>query len=141
MVSEEADQLCSGFLAVHRLSDFGDRHQSLTAQVTAGRYPLNTSRELLEILLLRGTHRMLPEEWDHHFQQFYAPSHNVTMQVFFVVIAPLVSQYLSHSEKLTKLLQTRKTSCALRDRELVSHLIAGLVAPSPRPVWLPNETE
>ena len=84
---------------------------------------------------------MLPKERDNHFQQFHAPSHNVAMQVFFVVVVPPISQYLSHSEKLTKLMQTRKTSCALRDREFVSHLIAGLVAFSPRPIWLPDEAE
>ena len=77
---------------------------------------------------------MLPEERDHHFQQIRAPSHNEPMQVFFVVIVPPVGEYLSHSEKLTKLIQTLKASCALRDCEFVSHLIAGLVASSPRPV-------
>ena len=84
---------------------------------------------------------MPSEERDHNFQKLRAPPHNVTIQVFFVVIVPLITQYLSHSEELTKLVQTRKTACALRDCEFVSHLIAGLVAFSLGPARLPDEPE
>ncbi len=71
------------------------------------RHPLHTLCELLEILPLRGLHRIPPEERDHDFQQLRTLSHNVTMQVLFVVIVPLIRQYLSHSEELGELLKTR----------------------------------
>ncbi len=63
------------------------------------------------------------------------------MQVLFVVVVPPIGQYLPHSEELTKLMQTHEASCALSDREFVSHLIAGSVASSARPIWLSDEAE
>jgi hypothetical protein len=140
-VSEETDQLSSGFLAIHRLSNFGDRRQPFPGQVTTSLDLLDALCKLLEVLLLRGSHRILPEERNHDFQQFYPPPHNEAMQVLFVVVVPLIREYLSHSEELAESMETRNTTRTLCDREFMSNLITGLVAFPARPIWLPDETE
>ena len=66
MASEDANQILPGFLAVHRLSDLGDLHQSFTRAMPTTLDPLNTLREFFEIPLLRGSHRMPTEERDNH---------------------------------------------------------------------------
>jgi len=63
------------------------------------------------------------------------------MQVPFVGVIPPVRQHLSHSEEPAEIFEARETSRALRHREFGRHLIAGLVAFSTRPIWLPDEAE
>ncbi len=77
MASEDSDQLASGFLAVHRLSDLRDLSQPVSSQMPLRFDPLYTLCELLEVSLLRGSHRMPAEKRDDHRQQIGAPSHNV----------------------------------------------------------------
>ena len=84
---------------------------------------------------------MLLEERDHRLQQVRAASYDVAVQVLPVVVIPVVDDHLTHSKELTKLMQAREASFALRDYELVSHLVSGLVAASVRPTRLPNEAD
>ena len=58
-----------------------------------------------------------------------------------MVVVPSVNQYLTHSEELTKFVQARNAFRTLRDREFMSHLIAGSVAFTTSPVWLPDEAD
>src|SRR5205085_6147460 len=115
--------------------------QSTSGEVMTHRNQLDTSRELLEVGALRGPQRVLPEEWNDHFQQLAALPHDVTIAVFFVVVVPLVGEYLTHLEERTDCVQAVDALRTLRDRELVSHLIAGLVATPPRPTGLSDETD
>ena len=58
-----------------------------------------------------------------------------------VVVEPPILQHLSHSEEVTKPMETVDARRALRHRELVSHLVSGCIASSARPVWLPDEAD
>ena len=79
MVSEDSDQLASGLLAVHRLSDLCDLNQPFPGQVMAAFDQLDASCEFLEVFLFRGVNRVLLEEWNHHLKQILPLSHNVTI--------------------------------------------------------------
>jgi hypothetical protein len=48
------------------------------------------------------------------------------VQVFPVIVVPVVDDHLSHSKELTKLVQASEASLSLRDHELVSDLVTGL---------------
>ena len=52
MVSEDSDQLVSGFLAVHRLGDLCDLDQPWSGQMRAAFDQLHTTCELFKVLLL-----------------------------------------------------------------------------------------
>ena len=56
-------------------------------------------------------------------------------------MGPMLLQHLSKPKELTDFVQTGDAFSTLRDRELVRHLIAGLVAFSPFPVWLPDKAD
>jgi hypothetical protein len=102
---------------------------------------LNAARELQEVLLLRTAHRMLLEEGDDRLQEILTLPNDVSKHVLSVVVVPPIRNDVSDTEKLTELFETRDAWCALRDRELVSHLETGSVASSPRTAWLPYETD
>lgn len=141
MVSEDSEQLLSGLLAVHRLSDLDDLNQPWAGQMMTGFDQLDAAGELLEVLLLRGVHRMLPEEWKYHLQQILPLPHDETEQVFFVVVVSRVGEHLSNPKELTNLVQAADALGALRDREFVRHLIAGSVAFPTPPNGLPDEAD
>ena len=141
MVSEDSDQLRSGLLGVHLLRDLDQFHHPLTGPVKPSLDQLNTLRELLEVLLLRGTHRMLPEEWDDDFQQILAPSRDVAVQMLPMVIVPGVDEDLTDSKELTNLVQTVETFCSLRHGKFVAHLKSGAIPSSSRPIGLSNKPD
>jgi len=76
-----------------------------------------------------------------NFDQIRPPTHHIAIQVFVMVVVPLVGEYLTNPEEALKLVQTRHALRALRHGELVSHLIAGSVAASTLPASLTNKTE
>ncbi len=102
MVSEDSDQLLPGFLAVHRLSDLDDLDQTLAGQMMTAFDQLNAPCKLLEVLLLRGVHRMPAEEGDDDPQKILPPPHDETVQVLLVVVIPGVNQYRSNPKELTE---------------------------------------
>src|SRR2546421_540175 len=116
--------------------------------MAAGRDQLDTSGELLEVLLLRAQHRVLPEERNDRLQQIDASSHDVAVQMLAVIVIPLVLEHLTNilehltnTKELAELVQTRRATRALRDHELVRDLPAGLVAVSPPPASLALEAD
>ena len=141
MASEDSDELVPGFTAIHRLSDFGDLDETASAQMTAFSDELNAPRELLEVLLLRGPHRILPEEGDDPFDEVDAASHDESVQMLAVVVVAAISHHHAHPEELPELVKTRDARGALRHSKLVGHLVSGPVAAPPRPVRLPNEAD
>src|ERR1700733_1920802 len=84
---------------------------------------------------------MRPKERNDRVDQIRPSAHHIAIQVLAVVVVPLVSEHLSHPEEALELRQARHTLRALRDRELMSHLIAGSVAASARSTTLANETD
>jgi hypothetical protein len=96
-------------------------------------------RELLEVEALVSAQRMMPKERDDDLQEVPPPAHDVAVKMLAMVIKPSVAKHLSHSKELVKLVETLDAQRALRDRKLMSDLVSGRVASSPRPVWLPDK--
>jgi len=109
--------------------------------VTAAVDRLDAARELLEVLLLRATHRMPPEERNDRLQQVRATANDVSVQMLAMVVVPLVRENLTDTKELTELMEAGDALLALRHRKLVSNLETGLVAASARPAWLPDEAD
>jgi hypothetical protein len=141
MASEDSDEVVPGLAPIHRLSDFGDLNETVPTQMTAVGDQLDAPRELLEVLLLRGPHRMLPEERDDRSQEIHAASHDESVQVLAVVVVATIRHDHAHPEELLKLAETRDARGALRDRKLVGDLIAGPVAASAFAVRLPDKAD
>ena len=139
MASEDSDEVMPGFAAIHRLSDLRDLDETASTQMTAVRDELNAPRELLEVLLLRGPHRMLLEERNDPLQKIDAASHDESVQVLAMVVVAAVRHHGAHPEELPELVKTRNARGALCHGELMGHLISGPVAASARPVTLPDE--
>src|SRR4051794_4686476 len=105
MVSEDSDQVVSGLPPVHCLGDFGDLYETVDIQMTSGGDELDTPSELLEVLLLRGPHRVLPEERDYRLQQIRAAPHHVSVQVLPMVVVSGVCKHLADTEEVAKLIE------------------------------------
>ncbi len=101
MVSEDSDQLVPGFLAVHRLSDLSDLDKTQLGQMKTSINRHYTPCELLEVLLLRGTKRILTEERYDRLQKIAPPLHDETIKVLLVVVIPSVDDNLTKPEVVT----------------------------------------
>ena len=141
MASEDSDELVSGFLPVHRLGDLRDLDETFGRLVPADGDQLDAAGELLEVLLLRASHRIPLEERDDRLQEMRATTHGVAIHVLPVVVIAPIWEDAADAEVLTKALEARDTGGALRDRELVRHLETGSVASSPHAVRLPREAD
>ena len=141
MASEDSDEVVSGLPSVHRFSDPCNLDHAVDRLVTAGGDELDASHELLEVVTLRCTQWMLLEERNDHFLQLTAPSHDITVQIFAMVVVPPIRDHLTDAEELTKLMEDTDALRALRHRELVSNLVTEPVADSTRPVLLPNKAD
>ena len=141
MASEDSDQICSGLAAIHRLGDLGDLDEPIRLEMPATLDDLYAVRELLEVLLLRGAHRVPTEERNDRSPQLAALTHDIAVQVLAVVVVSPIGDHLPHPEELPELVKTRDALRALRHRELVSHLVAGLVAGTVPPGGLPDEAD
>ena|SRR5437764_8630496 len=84
---------------------------------------------------------MAPEERNDPLDEVPPPAHDIAVQVFAVVVVPTVRYDLAHPKELLKLVETVDALRPLRNRELMSHLIAGSVARSVWPAWLPNKAD
>src|SRR5437773_131382 len=85
--------------------------------------------------------RVRQEERDDRLDQIRSPPHHVAVQVLPMVVLAPIRDDAAHAEESHELLQSRKALRALRDSKLVRHLIAGPVAFSPCPAWLPDKTD
>ena len=86
--------------------------------------------------------RMRLEERNDRLDQILSPTHHVAIQVLLVVVVPPVRHARRPTPKNSdEVVEARYALRALRDGELVRHLIAGFVASAPRPAWLPNEPD
>src|SRR5688572_23653815 len=72
MASEDSDQFGPGLSAVHRLRDLRDLDQPWGCEMQAGIDERHAIRELLEVLLFGGPHRVLHEERNDRPQQIRA---------------------------------------------------------------------
>src|SRR5204863_3791368 len=102
MASEDSDQIVSGFLPVHRLSDLRDLDETVGRLVPAGGDEFDAVSELLEVLLLRTQHEMLPEKRDDRFKKIRTTTHDVAIHVLPMIVIPSVRDHTTYAEKLTK---------------------------------------
>src|SRR3989442_3120936 len=94
MVSEDSDELVPGLLPIHGLSDLRDLDETFGRLVPACEDELDAVCELLEVLLLRAQHRMLPEERNDRLQEILTPSHGVAQHVLPMVVVPPVRDHI-----------------------------------------------
>ena len=107
MASEDSDEFVSGFPPIHRLSNPNDLDETIAGQMLAGRDALYARGESVEVLLLRGSHRMLPEERDDRLQQIVATTHDVAIHVLPMVVVSPVRDHITYAEELTKMFEAR----------------------------------
>src|SRR5690348_12536763 len=86
-------------------------------------------------------HAVRAKERDDRVDQVRSTAHSVAIQVLTVVVVAPVRKHASYTEELNEFPKARDALCALRDRKLVRHLIAGFVPFPTRSVWLPNEPD
>lgn len=141
MVSEDSDELVPGFSPVHRLHDLDDLRQTRLGQMVIAGNEFNAVSELLEVIPLRRTERMLPEERNDPLKQIRSTGHAAPVDVFPVVVGPPVHVHLAHAEELTQFMEALDARRALCHHEVMRDLISGPVAASARSVMLPNESD
>ena len=83
---------------------------------------------------------VLKERYDSSCQ-IISPSNDVPVQRAAVIVRAVIHHHLTHSEKLSELVQGIDTSMSLRHHELVKYLVAGSVADSVHPFVLSDETD
>jgi hypothetical protein len=86
MASEDSDQALPGRFSVHRFSDFRDLDETIGIYVPTGFDNPHTTRELLEVHLLRRPERMGFEERDYRSQKLYPSVHNELAQMLTMIV-------------------------------------------------------
>jgi hypothetical protein len=77
MASEDSDQRPSRLSAIHCLRDLGDLDESGVLEMSTGGHQLHAPNELLEVVPLRSTQRVLREERNDHIDQLISPANVV----------------------------------------------------------------
>jgi hypothetical protein len=81
------------------------------------------------------------EERNDYFEQVVPAANAVLQEILAVIIVPSVPIDASDAEELLEFFKRRRTRGTLGHGKRMSHLIAGLVAGSPGPVWLTDEAD
>jgi hypothetical protein len=106
MVSEDSDEVVSGFTSIHRLHDLNDLHKTHVRLMSAVNHQLNARSELLKVELFGCSKRISPEERDDPIDEILPSMNRVAKQVFPVVVMPPVHVHLSHPKEFAQLLKT-----------------------------------
>lgn len=104
MVSEDSQEF-GRLTVIHRLGDLRDRGDAWHRQVQAQIHQANDLRELLEVVPLRSSQRVLEEERDDHVPQIRKTRNPVSGQILPMVVTPVVDPYLAASEEADKALE------------------------------------
>src|SRR5947209_10145716 len=121
MVSEDSQDL-GWFPKVHRLGDLRYPDQSFDRQVFAKLHPYDDVGELLEVVPLRGSQRVLLEERDDGLPQVSEPLHAIPKDVLSVVVVPTVAKDLATPEESDKVIQDIATRGALNNGKFGTNL-------------------
>ena len=100
MVSEDSDELVSGFTSIHRLHDLDDLQKTRVSLMSTAGHQLDARSELLEVVPLGCSKPMLPEERDDSLEQILSSMNRVAVEVLPVVVMPPVDVHLPHSKEL-----------------------------------------
>src|SRR5215211_2854579 len=103
--------------------------------------PHEAQSELLEVVPLRASKRMLAKERDDALDELVPPPDDELVQILLVVVVPSVHIDPTGSEEVSELAETIRASCALRHDEAMKDLIAGCVALPVAPVGLSDESD
>jgi hypothetical protein len=141
MASEDSDEFVSGLPVVHRLDGLRDLDQPFTGQMSTGFDHIHASRELLEVVSLRRSQRMLAEEGNDRFEEIFPPSDHVLPEVLLVIVMTLVLEDPSHAEELSQFLEAVGTSRSLRHNESVEDLVTDSISDSTGPMRLPDKAD
>ena len=140
MASEDSDQLSSGFLSVHRLSDLRDIGDPLDCEVMTGVDQLNAARELLEVALLRCSQRVVTKERNDRLDQIRPTPHHEAKQVLPVIVVALVAKHLTNPKERLELVQAGHALRALRHDKLMTYLVPSSAAGPAQSATLAHET-
>ena len=99
MASEDFDQVCSGFLVIHRLRQFEDFNQTFRMKVLTIGHQSDALREGFKVKALRGPKRVLLEERNDDVIQLAESSNVIPEQVFPVIVVSAISIYRSDTEE------------------------------------------
>ena len=141
MVSEDSDQLGSGLLTVHGFDHFDEIGQAASREVSSTFHLLNAVSELLEVRLLCGSQRVLPEKWDYHRTQFGSPTHHESKKRLVVVVVSGVGIDATNPEERLQCLEAPNALGSLSNYELVRQLVPGSVAGSVLPMRLSHQAD
>ena len=121
MVSEDSQDL--GWLSVvHRLRDLRNLNDSRHGEVPPELHQLDDTSEFLEVVPLRGSQGMLPEERHDHGAEVIEPLHAIPVHVFPMIVVPAVAIDLAASEEPNHVLQDGAARGTLSDGKFGSNL-------------------
>ena len=121
MVSEDSQDL--GWLAmIHRLSDAGDLDQTTDREMPPPIHQDNDLGELVEVMSLRRSQRVLLEERDNAVPEISESLHAVPEYIFPVIVVTSIAEHLAASEEADKVFQNVTTRCALDNGKLWTNL-------------------
>jgi hypothetical protein len=102
MVSEDSQDL-GWFPVIHRLRDLCDLDQAKPGQVSTSILELDDSRELLEIVLLRSSQWIFPEERNDYVPQMYMSNDAVSKEVLSMIVLTVVHSDAAATEEAAHL--------------------------------------
>lgn len=104
MVSEDSQDF-AGSSEVHRFDDLTDLDQPIDRKVSVETHQFDDSCELLEVLPLRSSQRVLLEERDDDVPQVSDPLDAISKEVLSMIVVPAVPENLAASEESDELLK------------------------------------
>jgi hypothetical protein len=121
MVSEDS-QGFGRLPMVHRLSDLCDLDEPGDGEMPSKGHHGDDQCELLEVLSLRRSQRVLPEERNDRVSKVGEPLHAIPEEVFLVIVVPAVPVHPAASEEACKILEHVPARCSLDDGKLRASL-------------------
>ena len=141
MASEDSNELVPGLPVVHGLGQPRDLDQSIPRKVSSRDDHIHALRELLEVMLLRGSKRMLAEERNDRLHEIASLGHGVLAQVLLVIVVPPIDEDPAYAKEPVEVFEAGAAPFSLRHHKRMAHLVSGLVASSPGAVLLPHEAD
>jgi hypothetical protein len=123
MVSEDSQDL-ERFAVIHRLCDLRDLHGAGHREMPAEIHRRDDRGELLEVVPLRCSQRVLSEERDDHVPKIREPLHAIPVHVLPVIVVPAVPEDPAASEEANEVLEHIPAAGSLCHCELRPNLPA-----------------
>jgi hypothetical protein len=141
MASEDSDQIMSGCLTIHCLSNLCNFDQARCFLMQAVINHAHTTSKPFKVGLLGRMQGMSLKERDYRSQEILPAVNNELGQMLTMIIVPLHDIHATYAKEALKLLKRRPTADTLRHDKTMSNLVPGFVAFSTNSAWLPNEPD